>query len=66
MINNACSGSTLPEDIPIFNTNGQYFDEDDMLDDRNYLGDIYDKNSNFFKYKEEFKQQINFNGTLYR
>ena len=52
--------------MPPFNTNGQYFDEEDTPEDRNSFGDIYDKNSKFFKYKEEFKQQINFNGTLYR
>lgn len=40
--------------------------EHDVFEEKISLTDVYEKNSNFFKYKEEFKQQINFNGTLYR
>lgn len=61
------SGTTLPSEMPRFNTKQQYFEEDEgAYDEKISLSDIYEKNSNFSKYKDEFKQQINFTGTLYR
>lgn len=60
-----CSGFANSNDMT-FETTDRYHDADEDPFDKLKFYDIYNKNSNFNKYKEEFKQQINFTGTLYR
>lgn len=61
------SGATLPDDVPShFAEKKQYYHDGDSCDEKLSISDMYEKNTVFFKYKEEFKQQINFTGTLYR
>lgn len=59
------SGFANPDGVT-FEMNGHCCEADVDPFDKLKHHDIYDKNSNFNKHKEEFKQQINFTGTLYR
>ncbi|XP_065224956.1 protein FAM135A isoform X2 [Planococcus citri] len=58
------NGYANPDGVT-FEVNGHYCDTDTDPSDKLKHHDIYDKNSTFNKHKEEFKQQINFTGTLY-